>query len=73
MYTDITSVLHESAYSLYRSNAEQHQQYVYTMHDAPLVDDDHTGNGRVYTGTPADLNTSSNNSKCCYTLDTRRF
>jgi hypothetical protein len=67
VYTDIATALqHGNTQSSNSSNAEQHQQHLNTMHDEPLVvDADHTGHGRAYTGTPAEFNTSSNNSKYC--------
>jgi hypothetical protein len=66
-YTDIATALqYGDTQSFNSSSAEQHQQRINTMHDEPLVvDGDHTGHGRAYTGTPAELNTSFNNGKYC--------
>eukprot|EP00953_Heterococcus_sp_UTEX-ZZ885_P033378 17359-Heterococcus_DN1.PRE.5 len=63
VYTNIATALqHGNTQSSNSSSAEQHQQRIHTMHDAPLVvDDDHTGHGRAYSGTPAEFETSSNN------------
>jgi hypothetical protein len=70
VYTDVTAVmLHENTHS---PNQNAVQQHVYTMHDAPLVDDKHhSGHGRVYSGTSVQYNTTTSNgehtllSVCC--------